>query len=73
MERKRRSIAKTLSYRVFSTLLMMTVFWILTGRLLLALQVAFIDMIVKIIGYYFHERLWNRIPYGRVKPPEYQI
>ena len=52
---------------------MMTVFWILTGRLLLALQVAFIDMIVKIIGYYFHERLWNRIPYGRVKPPEYQI
>lgn len=73
MERKRRSIAKAFSYRVFSTLLMIMVFWILTKNFTLAVQVGFIDMFVKIFGYYFHERLWNRIPYGRMKPPEYEI
>jgi uncharacterized membrane protein len=30
-------------------------------------------MLSKIALYFLHERLWNHIPYGRPKPPEYEI
>jgi uncharacterized membrane protein len=29
--------------------------------------------IIKMILYYIHERVWNKIEFGRAKPPEYQI
>ena len=31
------------------------------------------DSVVKIVLYFLHERLWNHIPFGRPKPPEYEI
>jgi hypothetical protein len=30
-------------------------------------------MLLKIGLYFLHERLWNYIPYGRPKRPEYEI
>jgi uncharacterized membrane protein len=32
-----------------------------------------IDSVVKIGLYFLHERIWNYIPLGRPKPPEYEI
>jgi uncharacterized membrane protein len=30
-------------------------------------------MVLKIAAYFVHERIWDRIQFGRTKPPEYEI
>jgi uncharacterized membrane protein len=44
-----------------------------SGSLKVSLGVGALDMLSKIALYFVHERLWNHIPYGRPKPPEYEI
>ncbi len=41
----------------------------------MAASIGTIEVITKMILYYFHERAWNRIKFGTVKPTEndYQI
>jgi len=42
-----------------------TVIYILTGRLDAALGFAVISNIYTTIAYYFHERIWNKIEWGK--------
>lgn len=74
MESTRRSIAKAISYRIIGTLTTAGVVFVAIGRLELAAAVGLLDTIFKIFIYVFHERMWNRITYGReTKQPEYFI
>ena len=72
-ELKRRSIVKTLSWRLWATIITATIVWFLTGEFKFAATVGLFDTSIKLLAYYFHERMWTRIPYGHGKPPEYQI
>ena len=73
METTRRSLAKAASYRILSTIVTVTVAWMVTGSMSFAATIGVTDALVKLTLYYAHERVWNRIPGGRVEPPEYQI
>ena len=74
MESTRRSIAKAISYRIIGTLTTATVVFAVFDRLELAAAVGLLDTLFKIFVYIGHERLWNRINYGREqKQPEYII
>jgi uncharacterized membrane protein len=74
METTRRSIAKAISYRIFGTLTTALVVFIAIGNMELAAAVGVMDTLFKIFVYVGHERLWNRIRYGREqKQPEYII
>ncbi len=74
METTRRSIAKTLSWRVLATAITTAVVYLATGRLEFAVALGAADTAVKLLVYFAHERLWNRIPFGRAQPePEYFI
>lgn len=64
-EKHARSIVKSLTYRLTIVVLDVTVIYILTGRLDAALGFALISNIYTTIAYYFHERLWNRIGWGK--------
>ena len=73
MESNARSIAKAFSYRVLGSLSTGgLVFWY-TGSVKTSAAAAAADSVIKITLYFFHERLWNYIPYGRPKAPEYEI
>ena len=63
-ETQRRGIFKAISYRFFGTSLTAAIALALTGRFGLAAAFGLVDVFVKIGGYYFHERLWDRINYG---------
>ncbi|MFT4642934.1 MAG: putative membrane protein, partial [Candidatus Azotimanducaceae bacterium] len=39
--------------------------WLITGTLALAFSIGFIELISKLILYYFHERTWNKIKWGK--------
>jgi uncharacterized membrane protein len=58
---KKKSIGKTISWRIVATLTTMTLVFIFTGKLILAFEVGLIEVIVKMILYYFHERIWSRV------------
>jgi uncharacterized membrane protein len=73
LETQKRSIAKTISWRVVATVITGTVTYFLTGRLDFAVTVGLADTLVKFFVYYVHERMWARISYGKVRPLEYEI
>ena len=73
METHRRSIVKALSWRVVALFITASVAWIITGSLGYGAIIGGIDTVIKLVTYYLHERLWNRIAFGRVREPEYQI
>ena len=73
METRRRSIAKALSWRFLATLITTAVAYSLTGGLAFAAKIGVIDTAVKVLIYFAHERTWQRISYGKIETPDYQI
>ena len=72
VEHKKRSIAKAISWRTLGTVDTMLI--IVTGSPLAAVSIGAFELITKTLLYYFHERAWNKINFGRdKKEPEYQI
>ncbi|MDD4507196.1 MAG: DUF2061 domain-containing protein [Sulfurospirillaceae bacterium] len=74
VEQKRRSILKAISWRTLGTVDTMLISYIVTGNPTAAVSIGAFELITKTALYYFHERSWNKISYGRQKvEPEYQI
>ena len=74
METTRRSFAKAISWRILATLITGVIVYLLTGKGDFAVTVGLADTTFKFVIYFGHERLWNKIQYGRKKPePEYYI
>jgi len=70
MDQKRRSVVKAITWRVTGTLDTILISWLITGKLAWALSIGGIEVFSKMILYYFHERIWERIKYGRKKPEQ---
>ncbi len=73
MESHFRSIVKAITWRAGGTVVTFAVAWILTREFKLAAQIGVLDTVIKIGAFYFHERAWNQLSFGKKKPPEYQI
>ena len=73
MESKSRSLAKAVSYRFLGSSITGVIVFAITGKGALSLGAGAADMFLKIAAYFVHERIWDRIAFGRVKPPEYEI
>lgn len=74
-EKPYRSVVKTISWRTVGTLDTIIVSYFVTGNLVMAASIGSIEVITKMILYYFHERAWNRLKFVTVKQVEndYQI
>jgi len=64
-ESPKRSIVKSISWRFIGTLDTILISWIVTGTLSLAFSIGFIELITKMMLYFFHERIWNNITWGK--------
>jgi len=62
---KKRTLAKTITWRVTASLTTFSIAWILTGDLLIGAFIGSIEAIVKIFLYYYHERIWNNINWAK--------
>jgi len=56
----KRHIAKAISYRVLGTLQTITIGYILTGSLVISSTIGVVELCVKPIMYFFHERVWYK-------------
>ena len=73
MESHVRTVTKALSWRLIATLVTFTVAWYATRKLTLAVEIGVADTLIKLGAYYFHERLWIRVKFGKLQRPEYEI
>ena len=65
---KKRHIAKTISYRVISTLIGFVIMWAVSGSIKVGAVFSVAELVYKPIQYYIHERIWYRwIKYGLKK------
>lgn len=65
MESKTRAIAKALSWRAVATVTTGLIAWAVTGNLEVAASIGVLGVLFKLMEYYLHERLWNRLGFGR--------
>ena len=64
-EKPIRSIVKSLSWRIIGTLDTVLISWLVTGALTVAFSIGAIELITKMVLYFFHERVWNAIKWGK--------
>ena len=70
-ETLKRSILKTVSYRIVILTLDFIAIYLFTGQVKVALGFMVVSNIYTTVGYFLHERIWDRITWGKlvnVKP-----
>ena len=73
MEQPKRTLIKTITWRIIALTTTIAVVYLYSGDAKESLVVGFSANALKMFFYYAHERIWNRIDFGRIKSPEYQI
>lgn len=64
-ENIKRSLAKTISWRVIGTLDTIVISYLITGTIAMAVSIGGIELVTKMALYFFHERAWNKINWGK--------
>lgn len=70
VEKQYRSLLKAVSWRATGTLDTILISFLVTGKIKLAVSIGCVELFTKIALFYVHERMWAKIPLGRVQPPE---
>ncbi len=73
VELPKRTLVKTITWRIIALVTTIIVVYIFSGNASKSVIVGLVANFLKMFFYYAHERVWNRIAFGRVKPPEYNI
>ena len=60
-DQKRRSIAKTATWRITASIDTMLLAWFFTGSPVAAVTIGSLEVLTKLVLYYLHERFWNKI------------
>lgn len=60
MDSKKKSIFKTVSWRIIAIIISYIVLYIYTKSASMSLEVVLIGNIISMVGYYFHERVWGK-------------
>lgn len=65
---RKRHIAKSISYRILSTLIGFVIVWVVSGDLKVGTAFSLVELLYKPLQYYIHERVWYKyIKYGLIE------
>jgi uncharacterized membrane protein len=65
-----RSIVKAVSWRITGSIDTLIITFLITGKLKWAFTISGVELFTKIGLYYLHERIWEKLSFGRVKEPQ---
>jgi uncharacterized membrane protein len=65
MDAPRRSLVKTISWRITGSSATFLIAYLLIGNFAIAGVIGITQMITNTILYYVHERIWNKIQWGQ--------
>ncbi len=60
-----RSFAKSVTWRVLASITTIVLVYIFTGELTMALGVGLAEVILKFILFFTHERVWDKVVWGK--------
>ena len=66
-ETRKRSIAKSFTWRIICIVVSIVTAYFLTGKLDVAVAIGTVYNAITMILYYFHERFWNVLDWGKQK------
>ena len=62
---RKRSLFKTASWRVTATLTTTAIVYVITQRLFFSIGIGSVDLLFKLVLYFLHERIWEKIRWGK--------
>ena len=65
---RRRHIVKTLTWRVIASLDTLLIAWLISEDIKIGASIASLEVLTKMVLYYFHERAWYASNWGVIKP-----
>ena len=65
MVSKKRSLAKSITWRLIAIVVTFVVGYIMTGSLELAASLSVVSNLINFILYYLHERVWLTVRWGK--------
>jgi uncharacterized membrane protein len=68
-ECKTRSFLKAVSWRITGSLDTFVLSYLITGNVVQASAISSIELLTKVALYYFHERFWNSMKWGKQNNP----
>jgi uncharacterized membrane protein len=60
----RRHALKSVTWRIVGTIDTMLLAWFVTGNPMTGFKIGGLELITKMVLYFFHERLWYKVNYG---------
>ena len=55
------TLIKTIIWRILATILTFLSAWLVTGNVKVGLAIGGVEALIKMIGYFTFERLWNKL------------
>lgn len=69
LETKRRSLVKSIVWRIIGIFILGLISWLITKSWKEVTLITLIFHSIRLVLYYFHERIWEKISWGRIKHP----
>jgi len=69
MDTRKRSLVKSIVWRVTGIILLGVISYLVTGNWKEMTKITVLFHSIRIILYYFHERFWEKISWGKLKHP----
>jgi len=73
MDTKKRSWLKAITWRLIGIFLLGTISYLITGNWKEMSAITLLFHGIQTVLYYYHERMWERVSWGRVKHPLAEI
>ncbi len=70
MESSKRSWVKSITWRLLGILILGAITWVFTRDLTVTTGVTLVFHSIRLVLYYYHERLWDRVDWGLKKRSE---
>jgi hypothetical protein len=65
LESRKRAITKAITYRAWQSANTFLIALFFTGKFETAAQIVSVEVIVKIVIYFWHERIWNKVKWEK--------
>ncbi len=66
-DKQYRSFVKAISWRMTGSVDTLVIAFLITGKIKWALTISGVELFTKVALYYLHERVWDKLSFGRVK------
>lgn len=62
---KTRSVLKAITYKIGTAIIILLLVYCLSQDIKLTIEIAGLEFILALVYYFIHERIWNKIKWGR--------